>query len=122
MNKKSSKIIDGKNLADKILLELKDKVALLATPPGLAVVLIDDDPASLRYVGNKKKACLRVGIEFNQYRCGGEFLPNITQAEIIDMIDWLNRDNSIDGIIVQLPLPPQFDTNAIIAALDPKKD
>lgn len=119
---KTAQLINGKQLADAILIELNAKVALLPTPPGLAVVLVGDDPASERYVSNKKKACHAVGIDFHEYRCGGKFLPNITQSEIVEMVSWLNNDPTIDGIIVQLPLPERFDTTTIISALDPKKD
>jgi len=120
--KNSAQLIDGKALADKILLELKDKVAQLSRPPGLAVILIGDDPASHRYVKKKKEASQKIGINFCDYLCGGKFYPNTSEKEILEMIDFLNKDKTIDAIIVQLPLPKKFNTQKIINAIDPKKD
>ncbi|OGY45167.1 MAG: hypothetical protein A3A24_03300 [Candidatus Buchananbacteria bacterium RIFCSPLOWO2_01_FULL_46_12] len=123
MKPPTAQIIDGKLLAEKIILELKAKVSHLAKAPGLATVLIGDNAASTLFVKNKKKACLKVGITFHEYLCGKkDFYPQITQAEILKMIDWLNKDEEIDGIIVQLPLPKKFNTQKIINRIDPKKD
>ena len=119
---KTAQLIEGKKLADAILLELKVKVANLATPPGLAAILVGEDSASHRYVQNKKRACGRVGIEFHEYLCGKKCCPDITQAGLLELVAWLNRDRGVDGIIVQLPLPAKFDTAAVISAIDPKKD
>jgi len=116
------KIIDGKALSEKILLKLKDQISKLKHPPGLAVVLIGDDPASHLYVKTKKKAAQKVGINFNDYLCGGKFYPDITESEIIKMIDFLNKDSIINGIIVQLQIPDKFNTKKIIEHVDPKKD
>jgi methylenetetrahydrofolate dehydrogenase (NADP+)/methenyltetrahydrofolate cyclohydrolase len=122
MPKKTAQLIDGKNLAEKILLELKGQIAQLNRPPGLAVILIGDDPASKLYVRNKKLACEKVGIVFHSYFCGGTCLPNVTEIEILKAIDFLNNDPTIDGIIVQLPIPQKFNTQKIINRIDPKKD
>ncbi len=118
----SAKLIDGKKLAEDILLDLHQKVAKLDRAPGLAVVLIGSDPASQLYVRNKKKACEKVGIAFHQYLCGGDCLPNVTEEQILEAIDFLNNDPAVDGIIVQLPIPPKFDTQKIIERIDPEKD
>ena len=118
----TAKLINGKKLAGAILLELKTNVANLATPPGLAAILVGEDPASHRYVQNKKRACSRVGIELHEYLCGKKCYPDITQAGLLELVAWLNRDREVDGIIVQLPLPAKFDTGAVINAIDPKKD
>ncbi|MFA5021120.1 MAG: bifunctional 5,10-methylenetetrahydrofolate dehydrogenase/5,10-methenyltetrahydrofolate cyclohydrolase [Patescibacteria group bacterium] len=117
-----TKLIDGKTLAQNILLDLKIKITKLNRPPGLATILIGDDPASQLYVKTKKKTCLKIGIEFHDYLCGGRLCPDITQNEILEMIDWLNHDSTVDGIIVQLPLPKKFNAQKIIDRIDPKKD
>ncbi len=122
MNKKTAQIIDGKVLAEKILLELKGKISRLNRPPGLATILIGDDPASHLYVRNKKKASEKVGIEFHEYLCGQKCYSDITELEILEMIKWLNKNPSTDGIIVQLPLPKKFNAQKIINSIDPKKD
>jgi len=117
-----AKQINGKDLAKKILLDLRQKIVKLNRAPGLAVILIGNDPASELYVRNKKKACEKVGLVFHQYLCAGDFFPQVTEAEILKMIDWLNHDPETDGIIVQLPIPERFDTKKIIERIDPKKD
>ena len=79
--------------------------------PGLAVIMVCDDPASQLYVRNKRIAAEKIGVDFHLYRCGSkEFYPNITQIELLEMIDWLNNDLSVDAIIVQLPLPKKYET------------
>lgn len=122
MPKQAAKIIDGKAVAEKILLALKGQIAKLNRPPGLAVILIGDDPASQLYVKNKKKACEKTGIIFHSYFCGGKFCPDVTEKQILEMIDFLNNDPTIDGIIVQLPVPKKFDTKKIINRILPAKD
>jgi len=117
-----AKLINGKFLADEILKDLRQKVVKLNRPPGFAVILVGNDPASQLYVRNKKKACEKVGITFNQYLCGGEFCPQVTEEQILRMIDWLNADPEVDGIIVQLPIPQKFDTQKIIEQISPAKD
>jgi len=109
--------IDGKTLAENLLLELRAKIIQTKITPGLAVILVGDDEPSKLYVRNKEKACLKVGIDFHKYVCEKE-----TENQIIKMIEFLNDDPAISGIIVQLPLPKHLDTKKIIDAIDPKKD
>ena len=118
----TAKLIDGKNFADNILLKLKGKISQLNRPPGLAVVLLGDDSASQLYARNKKRAAEKIGIAFHSYFCNDEFCSSTTEKEILEMIDFLNADPTIDGIIVQLPIPKKFNTEKIINQIDPKKD
>ncbi len=116
-----AQILDGKKLAKDMRLSLKDEVEKLAddgVTPGLAVILVGDDPASQVYVASKEKACKQLGIDSHMYRLS----QYISQNELIELIDELNGDNSIDGILVQLPLPNHIDENAIIEAIRPDKD
>ncbi|MFA5022045.1 MAG: bifunctional 5,10-methylenetetrahydrofolate dehydrogenase/5,10-methenyltetrahydrofolate cyclohydrolase [Patescibacteria group bacterium] len=122
MSKQIAKKIDGKLIAEKILLDLKAKITKLKRPPGLAVILIGNDSASQLYVRNKKKASQKIGIEFHDYLCGGKCYPHITENEILQMIDFLNADQTVDGIIVQLPIPKKFDSQKIINRISPQKD
>jgi len=122
MAKRNAQLINGKTLAEEILLDLEHKVSQLKRKPGLAVILIGNDPASQLYVRNKKRACEKTGITFHSYFCGGTCLPNITEKEILATIDFLNNDPEIDGIIIQLPIPQKFNTQKIIDQIDPKKD
>lgn len=115
-------LIDGKafaaNLRERIAANVPDFVARTGRQPGLAVVLVGDDPASQVYVGSKKKATVEAGMASFEYR-----LPEDTaQADLIALVDQLNADAQVDGILVQLPLPPHMDDKAVIAALDPAKD
>lgn len=116
-----AQIIDGKAIAAEIRQELQQQVAELkgqGIVPGLAVVLVGDDPASQVYVRNKKKACASVGIYSDEIR-----LPVETgESELLQIIARLNADPQIDGILVQLPLPPQIDAASVIEAIDPAKD
>ncbi len=116
-----AKIIDGKAISNKIKERVKQEVNLLKEKnifPGLAVIIVGNDPASRVYVNNKKKACEFVGIYSREYA-----LPdNISQSELIDLIRNLNKDRNIDGILVQLPLPKHIDEKAVIKAIDPIKD
>ncbi|MBN1779169.1 MAG: bifunctional 5,10-methylenetetrahydrofolate dehydrogenase/5,10-methenyltetrahydrofolate cyclohydrolase [Candidatus Buchananbacteria bacterium] len=121
-SKKTAEIFDGKKLADEILLDLRKKIQLLPSRPGLAAVLIGEDLASHLYVNSKKKACQKVGIDFHEYLCGEKCYRDINQEGLLEMIDFLNNDPVVDGIIVQLPLPKEFDTQKIIERIDPKKD
>lgn len=120
--KQKAKIIDGKILSEQILKRLKQEISELPRQPGLAVILIGDDAASALYVKNKKNAARKVGINFSDYLCGGKFYNNISENEIVEMIHFLNNDPTVDGIIVQLPLPKKFNTKRIIEAIDPQKD
>lgn len=111
-------IIDGKAIATMIKDECREKVAREGLKRTLAVVLVGDDPASAVYVGNKKKACEYVGVKSVSH----ELSADVSEAELLELIDRLNRDASIDGILVQLPLPKHIDEDRIIKAIDPDKD
>jgi methylenetetrahydrofolate dehydrogenase (NADP+)/methenyltetrahydrofolate cyclohydrolase len=116
-----AKIIDGKAVAASVrtqvaeeVLQLKDK----GVTPGLAVVIVGDDPASRTYVNNKKKACAQVGVYSEEYA-----LPASTsQQELLDLVDQLNHKKDIHGILVQSPLPKGLDEAAIVEAINPNKD
>jgi len=114
-------IIDGKAIAAKIRGEIADEVKRLATrgvTPGLAVVLVGEDPASKVYVSMKEKACQDVGIFSDEHK-----LPAETgEGELLELIDRLNNDPRIHGILVQLPLPKQIDTEKVLEAISPHKD
>jgi len=117
-----AEIIDGKKISAEIREELKAKVAEMQSKygnvPGLAVVLVGDDPASAVYVRMKGKGCEEIGIRSFQY-----ILPETTtEDELIALIDELNKDSKVSGILVQLPLPKHISEKAIINAIDPIKD
>ena len=115
-------IIDGKALAKKMQGAIAAEVALLQTeygrPPGLAVLMVGDNPASAAYVRNKETACKKVGI----VSFGKHFPASVTQAELEQVIDQLNADDRVDGILIQLPLPENLDAIALLNRLDPAKD
>lgn len=114
----SARIIDGAAVAKRLRQEVSDEIKAKKLTPGLAVVLVGEDPASQVYVRNKGKAAEEVGMKSWTYR-----MPETTtQAELLAMVVKLNSDPAVHGILVQLPLPKQIDSQAIIAALDPKKD
>ncbi len=114
--------IDGKVISAQIKEELKEKVVDLKVSRGisicLAVIQVGNDPASSVYVGNKKKACAYIGIDSRSY----ELAQETTQEDLLQLIDELNHDEKVDGILVQLPLPGQIDEDTIIRAIDPAKD
>ena len=114
-------MLDGNSVRDRILSGLKPRVAALAAasrPPGLAVVLVGNDPGSQIYVRNKVKACAELGIR------GQSLTPpeTVTTEELLAIIDGLNRQPEVDGILVQLPLPRQVDTRRVLLAVAPEKD
>lgn len=114
-------LIDGKAISAQIKEELKKETALLAEEGRhvcLAVVQVGGDPASSIYVGNKKKACDQVGIESLSY----ELEEQTSEAELLSLIDRLNRDDKVNGILVQLPLPGHINEDAVIRAIHPDKD
>jgi len=114
-------IIDGLALAKEIRLEIKkevDKLQQKGVVPGLAVVLVGDDPASHAYVKMKAKACKEVGF----YSIVHEMPVSVSQEKIIETIRMMNTNSNIDGILVQLPLPKQIQTEKILEVIDPKKD
>jgi methylenetetrahydrofolate dehydrogenase (NADP+)/methenyltetrahydrofolate cyclohydrolase len=114
-------LIDGKAIAEEIRQTIAaDAGALKAqgTTPGLAVVLVGEDPASRVYVSMKEKACAQAGIFSDEHK-----LPqSASEAELLQLIDQLNQDSRIDGILVQLPLPKQIDESKVLEAISPKKD
>jgi len=113
-----SQLIDGKKIADEILLDIKKQVAKLEKKPGLAAILVGNDPASKMYLKLKQKACNKVGIDFFSY-----FLDkNCPEEKILEVINFLNNDQAIKGIILQLPLPEKFNQNELIKAIKPDKD
>lgn len=115
-------LLDGKALARKIQSELKVKIERLqpkiGRPPGLAVIMVGDNPASAVYVRNKEKACQRMGIA----SMGQHFAENTTQAELEIAIAQLNQDRYVDGILVQLPLPKHLNAIALLHQIQPDKD
>jgi methylenetetrahydrofolate dehydrogenase (NADP+) / methenyltetrahydrofolate cyclohydrolase len=111
-------IIDGKAFAAKLRGEIADAVKAMPRPPGLAVVLVGDDPASAVYVKSKGKQTVEVGMRSFEHK-----LPADTaQADLIALVERLNADDAVDGILVQLPLPKHLDEFAVISRIDPDKD
>ena len=117
----SAVLMDGKALAAKIYDRLKGEVAQLTEAgkqPGLAVILAGEDPASQVYVRNKERSCQKVGIHSRVLRLPGE----VSQEELLRLIEEINRDPQIHGLLVQLPLPRHIDEAAVLRAIDPRKD
>ena len=113
-----AQIIDGKAVAAKIRQIAAKEAAELATPPRLAVVLVGDDEASKVYVRQKERACQQVGIVSKMIN-----LPaTTTQQQLLDVVEQLNSDASVSGILVQLPLPQHIDEHTVVCAIDPAKD
>lgn len=117
-----AKILDGKALAQKIQTELKQQVEELTPkigrPPGLAVLMVGDNPASAAYVRNKERSCEKVGIA----SFGKHFPTETSQEELTQVIEELNKDDRVDGILVQLPLPDRLDSVSLLHHIDPDKD
>lgn len=115
-------IIDGKKVSAEVKEEVRQQTLKLkethGITPGLAVVIVGDDPASRVYVNNKKKACELVGFKSEEYALPAE----TTQQELLNLVETLNNKDDINGILVQLPLPKHLDDKAVIAAINPKKD
>lgn len=118
----SAIILDGKAMAEKIERGLAKNILTLKKRPGLAAVLVGDNMASALYVILKEQAAYRVGIDFHKYLCNSACYDNISEKELLGLIKFLNDDADISGIIVQLPLPDEFDTQKIINAISPQKD
>ncbi|OUR78782.1 bifunctional methylenetetrahydrofolate dehydrogenase/methenyltetrahydrofolate cyclohydrolase [Alphaproteobacteria bacterium 46_93_T64] len=118
----SANIIDGKEFALKVRTRVAEQVTILKADhgltPGLAVVLAGDDPASHVYVRNKNKSTLAAGMKSEEIRLA----DTVSQEEVLAVVERLNADPSIHGILVQLPLPSQVDETAVIDAIDPAKD
>ncbi|MFL2664400.1 MAG: bifunctional 5,10-methylenetetrahydrofolate dehydrogenase/5,10-methenyltetrahydrofolate cyclohydrolase [Dehalococcoidia bacterium] len=119
MNKK---IIDGKKIALKATSEIKDKIVIMSKDknlvPGLAVILIGENPASISYVKGKEKACKDVGIFTKTYKLSDRSNNDVVSKLILS----LNKDNRFHGILIQLPLPKHLDSDKLINLIDPKKD
>lgn len=116
-----AQIIDGKRISQEIKDELKEKVAELKKQginKCLAVIQVGDDPASSVYVRNKKKGCEYIGIESKSF----ELPEETTQEELIELVEKLNKDKDVNGILVQLPLPGHIDEDSVIKAISPEKD
>ncbi|MBQ7046552.1 MAG: bifunctional methylenetetrahydrofolate dehydrogenase/methenyltetrahydrofolate cyclohydrolase FolD [Oscillospiraceae bacterium] len=114
-------LISGKEVSAKVKAEVREETAKLiekGIKPGLAVVIVGDDPASRVYVNSKKKACEEVGFASFEYALPAE----TTQEELLALVDKLNNDKSVDGILCQLPLPKHIDENSVINAILPEKD
>ncbi|BBA79428.1 bifunctional 5,10-methylene-tetrahydrofolate dehydrogenase/ 5,10-methylene-tetrahydrofolate cyclohydrolase [cyanobacterium endosymbiont of Rhopalodia gibberula] len=122
MSSPTSSVLNGKALAKKIQCELQCWVqkqqSSIGRPPGLAVLMVGDDPASAVYVRNKERACAKVGI----VSFGHHFPDNIPQDELETVIEQLNQDPRVDGILVQLPLPVHLDAVQLLLTIDPDKD
>ncbi|MCT7660677.1 bifunctional methylenetetrahydrofolate dehydrogenase/methenyltetrahydrofolate cyclohydrolase FolD [Mycobacterium deserti] len=114
----SATLIDGRAVAERIRKQVAADVGALATSPGLATILVGDDPASAIYVGNKRKQCVTAGM-----RDLHRHLPaDVPQAAVADVIDELAAEPSVDGILLQLPLPKHLDAVALIDRIPPDKD
>jgi methylenetetrahydrofolate dehydrogenase (NADP+)/methenyltetrahydrofolate cyclohydrolase len=113
-----SNIIDGKAIAAQLIDDLATKIAELTVKPALAVILVGDNPASHVYVGNKIKACEKTGIKSIEYR-----MPATASFDdVAKVIDDLNNDSGIHGILLQLPLPDELDSDSLIQMIAPEKD
>jgi methylenetetrahydrofolate dehydrogenase (NADP+) / methenyltetrahydrofolate cyclohydrolase len=118
----AAEIIDGKAIAAEVRAEVRRDVEAhverFGEAPGLATVLVGDDPASKIYVAGKHRACEEVGMR----SIGHELAADVPEEELLELVEDLNRDPTVHGFIVQLPLPPQIDPARVIAAVDPRKD
>ena len=114
-------LINGKEVSQKVKESVKSETIKLQSKGigvGLAVVIVGDNPASRVYVNAKKKACEEVGFNSYEYALPAE----TTQQELLDLVDVLNKDEKVNGILVQLPLPSHIDENSIINSISPEKD
>ena len=110
--------MDGKALAERVRKEVAEEVAALERPVGLATVLVGDDPASAVYVRSKQKACREVGIEPFDHNLS----PDTSQEDLLALVEQLNGNDAVTGILVQLPLPEQIDEDRVIRSINPIKD
>lgn len=117
-----AKILDGKSIADNLLNQLKSRVDTMLSSgkrrPGLAVILVGDDPASSIYVRNKRRACETTGF----HSVSHDLPASTSQEKLLALIDQLNEDEEIDGILVQMPLPTHIDPEAVVERIHPGKD
>jgi methylenetetrahydrofolate dehydrogenase (NADP+)/methenyltetrahydrofolate cyclohydrolase len=118
----AARIIDGKAVAAAVRARVAEEASAFAAErgraPTLATVLVGEDEASKVYVGGKHRACEEVGIESRHHDLPGE----AGEAELLDLVEGLNRDDGVDGVLVQLPVPEQIDPDRVVAAIDPAKD
>ena len=114
----TANILDGRALAQQIKNDLKKQVARLPITPGLHVILVGDDKASARYVAHKEKACKEVGVTSYCHR----LQVNTSQEELVSLIEKLNADGSVHGILLQLPLPEQINSQDLLELISPEKD
>ena len=118
----TANIIDGKSIAEDLRQDIKTQISARINKglrrPGLAVILVGSDTASRIYVKNKRKACDEAGLLSRSF----DLADTTPEKELLDLIDQLNRDTSIDGILVQLPLPDHIDTEKVIEHILPDKD
>lgn len=114
----AAQIIDGKAVSAKVKEEVRQEIEREGLDVGLAVVIVGDDPASRVYVNNKKKACEVCGIKSYEYALPAE----TTEEQLMELIDALNADSKVNGILVQLPLPKHLNEEAVIARISPLKD
>ncbi len=117
----SAKVLNGTELAGKVKAELKEKVEELnqkGINTGLAVIIVGDDPASRVYVNHKKNDCAEIGIKSFEYALPAE----TSEKELLELIETLNNDNNVNGILVQLPIPKHINEERVIAAINPLKD
>ena len=118
----TAKLIDGKKIAEKIISEIKDKVITNQSegiaPPGLAVIQVGEDPASSVYVRNKRKACEEVGMKSFNF----DLDQSTSQEELIELVESLNNNTEVNGILIQLPLPSHINETIVIETINPSKD
>ena len=114
----AAKIIDGKAISAAVKEQVRAEIERDKIKAGLAVVIVGDDPASRVYVNNKKKACELCGIQSFEYALPAE----TTQEQLLELVDTLNKDSKVNGILVQLPLPKHLDEKAVIEHISPLKD
>jgi len=118
----TAKLIDGKKIAEKIISEIKDKVITNQSegiaPPGLAVIQVGGDPASSVYVRNKRKACEEVGMKSFNF----DLDQSTSQKELIELVESLNNNTEVNGILIQLPLPSHINETIVIETINPSKD
>lgn len=113
-----TQILDGKAVAERVRAEVSDRVTELGFAPGLATVLVGDDPASEVYIRNKRRTAEQVGIRSIHHHLPAE----ISQADLEQLVEQLNQDEQVHAILVQLPLPPPLDAEAVVARINPEKD
>jgi methylenetetrahydrofolate dehydrogenase (NADP+)/methenyltetrahydrofolate cyclohydrolase len=117
-----ARLLDGKRIADELLdrlaVRVRDRIESGKSQPGLAVILVGEEPASAVYVRNKRRACVRVGFSSMAF----DLPVDTPESELVALVERLNADPAVHGILVQLPLPKHVDANALINRIDPRKD